>query len=287
MNQRSNHRPTLRAAAWPAAALLAVASAARGQNANPALINPTGPAAAPAAAAQAGPADSAVDPILDQLDQRGQNLDSFTADVSLLERDDSIAQESTRKGKVWFQKLPDGSARMRVAFVDKLDEKTKKVDPIDYVLDAGWLLERQHAKKIQVRRQVLRPGEKVNLLKLGEGPFPLPIGQKRDDVKRQFDVVPAKPDKAADPAYAPGAPRLVLRPRDGTPLKRKFSAIDVWVDPKTNMPVKIETVDNKETTVKSTELTNVQVNPKLTDADFKLPPLDETQWSSKEEPFRE
>jgi hypothetical protein len=51
---------------------------------------------------------------------------------------------------------------------------------------------------------VLRPGEKVNLLKLGEGPFPLPIGQKRDDVKRQFDVTLAKPEKGVDPAYAPG-----------------------------------------------------------------------------------
>ena len=286
-----NH-PTLRRTARTLALVAAVAigtERAKAQPANPALINPTGPAAAPAVggAAQAGPANPAVDPILDQLDQRGLNLDSFTADVRLLERDDSTALETTRVGRLWFQKLPDGSARMRVAFTDKLDNKTKKVDPLDYVLDGGWLLERQHAKRIQVRRQVLRPGEKVNLLKLGEGPFPLPIGQKKEDVKRQFDVTLAKPEKGVDPAYAPGAPHVVLRPREGTSLKRKFSLIDVWVDRKTNMPVKIETVDNKETTVKSTELTNVQINPKLNDADFRLPPIDETQWSSKEEPFRE
>ena len=29
---------------------------------------------------------------------------------------------------------------------------------------------------------MLKPGEKLNLLKLGEGPFPLPIGQKKEDV---------------------------------------------------------------------------------------------------------
>jgi outer membrane lipoprotein-sorting protein len=34
----------------------------------------------------------------------------------------------------------------------------------------------------------------------------------------------------------------MLKPREGTALKRKFSTIDVWVDPATNMPVKIETV---------------------------------------------
>jgi hypothetical protein len=32
-----------------------------------------------------------------------------------------------------------------------MNEKDKTVDPLDYVLDGGWLLERQHAKRIQVR----------------------------------------------------------------------------------------------------------------------------------------
>lgn len=281
MTRRLARRP--RTAAWSLALLAAAASRASAQAPSPAPINPVAPAAVPAPAAAA--AD--VDPVLVQLDQRGQTLQSFTADVRLLERDESTMYQSTRVGKVWYERRADGSARMRVTFADRETVKAKVADPLEYVLDGGWLTERQHAKKIQVRRQVLRPGEKVNLLKLGEGPFPLPIGQKPDEVKRQFTVTRAKPDKEADPAYAPGAPHLVLKPRPGTPLARKFDTVDVWVDPATQMPVKIETLDPKQTTVKSTELRNLVVNPKLADADFKLPPIDETTWSSKEEPFRE
>lgn len=277
---------SIRHLAW-SLALSATVGGARAQNANPGPTNPIAPAGGPPAGGQAAAGGTSVDGLLDALDLRGQTLESFTADVELLERDDSTALESTRVGRVWYQRLADGSARLRVAFADKLDGKTRKADPLDYVLDGGWLLERQHAKRIQVRRQVLRPGEKVNLLKLGEGPFPLPIGQKKEDVRKQFGVTAAKPDPASEPRKTPGTSHLVLEPREGTSLKRKFSSIDVWVDPKTQMPVKIETVDNKETTVKSTELSNVRINPKLADADFKLPPIDETQWSSKEEPFRE
>ena len=45
-----------------------------------------------------------------------------------------------------------------------------------------------------------RPGEKVNLLKLGEGPFPLPIGQPKEDVHREFIVT--KGDLKLPPLYA-------------------------------------------------------------------------------------
>lgn len=257
---------------------LSLAGVAYGQAA-PGFVNPNAPAGAP----QAQPANPDVDAILDMLDQRGQTLESFTADVKLKEEDLDLALETTRVGKIWYQKLPDGSTRMRVAFTDKMDARTKRADPVDFVLDKGWLIERQHERKIEIRRQIMRPGEKTNLLKLGEGPFPLPIGQAKEEVKKQFAVTPAKTGKD-DPA---GSSHLMLRPNEGAPLKRKFSLIDIWVDPKTQMPVKIETTDPKETTVKSTVLENVRVNPKLNDADFALPRIDETQWNVTEEPFRE
>jgi hypothetical protein len=273
--------PTLRQSTLSLALLLGIACSALGQPA--ALINPVGAAPPPAAAPPAGPLT--LDQALDVLAARGQTLDSFVADVKLTEKDESTQLESARVGKVWYQRLADGGARIRVSFTSRSDDggKHTKVNPLDYVLDKGWLLERDHTKKIQIRRQVMKPGEKANLLKLGEGPFPLPIGQKTEDVKKQFAVTLAKPTKD-DPA---GTTHVVLRPREGTQLKRRFSLIDVYVDPKTQMPAKIDTLDNKETTTKSTELTNLIVNPKLVDNDFSLPQIDETKWNVREEPFKE
>ena len=118
-----------------------------------------------------------------------------------------------------------------------------------------------------VRRQVLRPNEKVNLLKLGEGPFPLPIGQKKEEVRKLFKVEKVKPEHG-DP---PGTIHLVLTPIPKTQFADKFSLIDVWMDLQSHMPVRIDTTDAKGKTTRSTRLENVRINPDLGDKDFALP----------------
>jgi outer membrane lipoprotein-sorting protein len=241
------------------------------------------PAAPPPAAPVGLAPDASADAVLDALDQRGQGLKSFDADVKLTETDESTQLSSARLGRVWFQKEPGDDARLRV-LLDKKQDKTKIVDEkIEYLLDGGWLDDRDYNKRIEVRRQILKPGEKINLLKLGEGPFPLPIGQKKEDVKKLFDVKKVKPDKD-DPA---GTIHLLLKPVNGSQFSRKFSAIDVWVDTRTGMPRRIDTLDLKETTTRSTELTNVRINPNLNDADFKLEKIQPQIWNVHEEPFGE
>ncbi|MGH7214076.1 MAG: LolA family protein [Tepidisphaeraceae bacterium] len=252
-----------------------------GAPAKSAPSSPTPRGAGPSTAAKApdlSPA-SPVDDILDALDARGDDLRDFTADVRLTETDTSTADERTRTGQVWFQNLPDGGGRVRVTF-DKLEEGERiKDDKIEYLLDGQWLTDRNYAKEQQVRRQVLRPGERINLLKLGEGPFPLPIGQDKSDVHNQFDV------KKVDAAPAPaGTVRLQLIPRQETRLARRLATIDVWVDTQTHMPRRIEVLDPNQTTVRTTDLTHVKVNPGLSDPDFALPPIPE-RWTQLEEAF--
>ena len=245
------------------------------------------PAAAPAAAAPAAAgelaADATVDQILDALHVRGQNLNSFDAKVTLTESDVSTALGSTRSGIARYQKKPDASERMRVVFDQKIEGKRVFNEKIEYMLDGQWLIDRDHNKRIEVRRQVLKPGEKTNLLKLGEGPFPLPIGQKKEDVKKLFNVTKAKPAKN-DP---PGTLHLRLKPVAGSQFARKFSEIDVWVDAKTHMPRKIETLDPKQTTTRGTDLSDFRPNAPLADADFKLEPVPADKWRTHEEQFRE
>lgn len=275
-----------------AGAMLLTAGWAAGQAATP-IINPTAPAAAPpagqapAAAAAALPADATVDQVLDALDQRGQTLRGFTAKVRLTETDEDLQQSSTRSGRAWYQKkgAAGDDARIRVLFETRYVEKTKseQEEKIEYMLDGGWLTDRDYHKRIEVRRQVLRPGEKINLLKLGEGPFPLPIGQKKEEVKKLFAVTRVKPAKD-DPA---GTIHLVLTPVKGSQFAKKFKSIDVWVDAKTQFPVRIDTLDPKEKIGRSTELTDVKVNPEMSDQDFTLTRIPPDQWNIHEEPFKE
>jgi outer membrane lipoprotein-sorting protein len=230
--------------------------------------------------------DSDLDSVLDALDARGRDLKDFTADVAIHSTDARTGEDSAQIGKVTFQDKGNGASRIRVSFDAKKTEgadgkQVTQKQRLDYVLDGGWLTDRDYQKKLEVKRQVLKPGQKMNLLKLGEGPFPMPIGQPKEDVKKLFTttkVLPTK-DDPADTAHV----RLV--PVPNTQFAKRFKQIDVYVDTKTNMPRRIDTIERSGNQTKSTDLTNVKINGGVKDEDFALESIDNAGWNRREEPF--
>ncbi|HEV7302485.1 MAG TPA: hypothetical protein VGN72_24310 [Tepidisphaeraceae bacterium] len=239
----------------------------------------TEPAAAAAVPAANQPAS--VDEALDRLDALGKALKDFKAAVTLTEIDNTSGSDTARNGNVIYQTTPDGNSRIRVSFLTK-DEGTKRFDErIEYVLQNGVLIDRNYETKTEVRRQVLKPGEKANLLKLGEGPFPLPIGQDKAEVHRLFEVtqIPLTPDDPQNSVH------LKLTPRPDTQFATKFTAIDVWVDDQTDFPVRIDAEDANQTSVRKTEFSDVQTNSGAADNDFKLEEVE--NWNMRTEEFAE
>jgi outer membrane lipoprotein-sorting protein len=257
-------------------------AAARLASAQP-LVNPVGDDGKGAAELTI---DSSLDAVLDALNARGKDLKDFACDVALHDVDNRTGQDTAQIGRVIFQNKPNGDSRIRVTFekkeiVDGAGKKVTQKQLLDYMLENGWLTDRDYQKKLEVKRQVLRPGQKMNLLKLGEGPFPLPIGQDKDEVKKQFDA-----SKVATTADDPkGTVHVKLVPRPGSQFEKRFRQIDVFVDTKTNMPARIDTVERAGTT-RSTELTNIKLNAGAKDADFTLPNIDNEGWNRREEPFQ-
>ena len=242
----------------------------------PPVINPVGQQA-PAAAGALSPTSS-LDQVLDALHQRGVGLKDFSGDVVLADTDALTGDTQTFTGKVWYQEKAPGDTRIRVRFDKKqIGKKVDEQSKLEYLLDNGWLIERDFKRKLQVDRQVLRPGEKVNLIKLGEGPFPLPIGQPKEEVLKLFEVKQIAP-AADDPQ---GTVHVQLAPKPGTQFARKFSSIDVWVDGQTHFPRKIKTMDANQTEIKTTDLTNIQVNQNLGDQQFALEKVE--GWTVKSE----
>ena len=252
------------------AALLLPAALIRANPPAP-LVNRVGTASGPSVAP-----DLSIDPILQQLDQVGKNLREFSAKLKLTETDNDLGTSTVRTGKVYFQKKPDGTARIHVIFDRRIDEDRKLAFPekVEYLLDGAWLIDRNYQTKNEVKRQVLKREQKMDLFKLGEGPFPLPIGQDPADVHKAFDVKRA-PAAKDDP---PQSVHLTLLPKAGSDLARKFESIDVWVDGKTHMPVRVDTGAKHQT--RSTELNDVVVNPPggLKESDFQLPNIDQN-WN--------
>src|SRR5882672_10422431 len=217
--------------------------------------------------------------ILDALNARGQGLKDFTADVSMAETDALNGETTTLMGKVWYQAKGDGDARMRIVFDKKLfGDKPQAGAKVEYSLDKGWLTDRDYKRKVEIRREVLKPGQKLNLLKLGEGPFPLPIGQPREEVLKMFEVKKIE-SKQGDPE---GTVHLELAPKPNTEFARKFKKIDAWVETKTSFPRRIATLDKSEAETRTTDLTNIQVNFGLKDDAFVQEKIGEG-WTQKSE----
>jgi outer membrane lipoprotein-sorting protein len=222
---------------------------------------------------------SSIDDVLDALQASGNNLKSFTADLTR-EESDAIGKDLTRYGKIWFQIKPDGNPIMHLLLNRKKVGDGKVVeDKKEYLLDDGWVIDRAYDIKVETRRQIAPPGQKVDLFQLGKGPLPLPIGQDKKAVYKQFEVSRVATDNS-DP---PDTIHLLLKPKPGSPLADKFTAIDVWVDLKSKMPVRIQTLDqpgNQNTN----DLQNLQINPDLKPEDLMLPPL-LPGWNSNQIPL--
>ena len=226
---------------------------------------------------------STVDQVLDALHARGQGLKEFAGELSIVETDNLTGEPTTVRGKAWYQDNGEGNSRLRVRLDSKkVGEKPEKEYKQEYLLDKGWLTERDYKRKKEVARQVLKPGQKVNLLKLGEGPFPLPVGQPREEVLKLFEAKRIE-SKKEDPQ---GTVHVELIPKPGTQFARKFKKLDVFVDTKTDFPKQIDTIDPRETGVRSTDLSKINVNVGVADKDFKLDDISD-DWERKTEPMEQ
>lgn len=226
--------------------------------------------------------DSSVDEILDALHEVGKDLRSFSANVTMHETDLISQDSSSRSGMAVYQLLGEGNARFRVTFLKRTQDNLTQDQRIEYLLENGILSDRNYTRKLEVRQRVVRPGEKLNLLKLGEGPFPLPIGQPRPEVLKLFEVTKLAPSKDS-PA---NTVQIRLTPKPGTQFDRKFKSIDASVNLDSNMPTRIDTIDANETLKRGTELTDLRLNIELTQAHFALPALPD-DWQKREEAFNE
>jgi len=222
---------------------------------------------------------SSIDQVLQALDDKGQSMVSLRAGVSLAEDDMAVGGTKTRTGSIWLEKrpLPTGT-RLRVQFDTYLTEKTKAQEQIDYLMEGDWLIDRNYKMKQEVRRQIRRPGDNTDPLKLGEGPFPLPIGQPAEAVKAEFEIT-RLPE---DPVFN-GLIGLELRPRPGSQLVKRLESLTMWVDPATSFPAAIQTIDINLTTLRTTRFNDVMVNAKISDDDFALQPIQD--WKLIEEPL--
>lgn len=127
----------------------------------------------------------------------------------------------SRKFAIRFQRLAVG---------ERVEKETK-----DYVFDGTWLVERLPQQKKLTKRQIVPDGQRFDPLRIGEGPMPIPIGQKREEILGRYDaeLVPAidalpGPENKELRAFVQGAYQLRLTPRPELIESDEFREIRLW-----------------------------------------------------------
>jgi hypothetical protein len=137
----------------------------------------------------------------------------------------------------------DGAEKVfGVEFDVLIDDLNRKLDRRKrWVFDGRWLVEQDFSSKSYVRREIAREGDDADPMALGEGPLPIPIGQRKAAILERYRVsMPAVTEglTEAPDAYSKNlgagfvsavegrAVQLLLLPREAQP--GGFDEIRLW-----------------------------------------------------------
>lgn len=218
---------------WMIASLCTLASAAACQTTSPAPAATEKPAAAPGAEKPA--LDPVVDKILTRLEDR--HITDLHARCDWTTEYPVTEDKELKKGEIWYrEEKPVAKFRAHFSMVIR-DKEAKPLDE-DHLFDGRWYVERQSITKTVTRREIRAPGDTTNPYKLGEGPFPVPFGQKKADILKEFDVA-LLPSKANDPA---NTDHIKLTPRKDTRTGGSYKTVEFWIAKEgdlSGLPIKV------------------------------------------------
>ncbi|MFW6146666.1 MAG: LolA family protein, partial [Planctomycetota bacterium] len=230
-----------------------------------------------------------VERVLDRVEAAGRKIRRLTAEVRYTEEELLFAERTTYTGRVWYAQDPDDQVppRFRIRFDAIRSGGHRRRTDRDYVFynDANgqWLISRNGDIKQIVKYHVAPAGSETDPLELGQGPFPVPFGQRKDRVLSLFEVT-TRPTTEGDPD---GTTFLKLVPRDAATDAFRVRWIEIWVND-AGLPVKIRTEDTHGETRKTAVFRALKINPAFEGSVFELPwPSAGSGWERRIEPLPE
>jgi hypothetical protein len=232
----------------------------------------TAPASQPATAPEQGPPlDPAVERILDRLEKKV--VRDIQADLVYTKLDPILEDKQVYKGTIRYRH-EEPNPRFFIRFDEVIHDGQRVKDPKEWhVFDGRFYIEAREKTRTAIYREILRPGEKEDLFKVGQGPFPMPFGQKKQDILRNFTVrlVPSSP---GDPK---NTEHLECTPLPDTEMARRYGAVHFFIDRKQDIPVKVMTVEKEQGNEISATFANIRLNQGVDPDALKLPDLGYTE----------
>lgn len=240
--------------------------------------------------------DTETDRILDRLEAKGKAISGLASKLTYkYVTGPPVEDTMTKLGRLLFKRaLPGQTNSMFLIEFDKRIADGAQMKRIEkFAFDGEWLTEFNETSRSVTRRQIVRQGERIDPFKLGSGPFPMPFGQKRDEILHEFDVTRQKPELED----LPGTTHLHCVPRPGTQLSQKYSRVEIYIDRKIELPIRIVSESKKDGSRIEVDFKEIDISAAPAGSRFTikcpdgfqeqfepLPPLVELPMTEKEKP---
>ncbi|NIA06198.1 MAG: hypothetical protein GWP14_00925 [Actinobacteria bacterium] len=206
---------------------------------------------------------------LDELEKLGATIKNLQGKLRLEKLETLVNDKTIKEGLIYYQRNKD-NIRFRISFEKTIRDRRRFNEPEHFVFSDGWLVHRQERSKREDRYQVTRPNQpSSDLMRIGKSPLPIPIGQKTEDILKNFDVCLIKPNKEIDPPEAKTV-HLKLVPKKGTELAVSRRRLEFWLREKDNLVVRSQW-ENDSGDIFTADMSDLRVNKKLKDRNFRLP----------------
>lgn len=186
------------------------------------------------------------DDLLLALEHADSNLSTLTADIVYDRSKPFEGYQQTRSGKLYFRTAPAdagedrGGRKFGVRFDKLIQDGQVFEEPKYFIFDGQWLVEKMPKERQFIKRQVVPPGEDFDPLRIGEGPFPIPIGQRREEILERYNAELLPPEAGLDPEnstertaieFTRGTYQLRLTPRPEAAAESEFDEVRLWYRP--------------------------------------------------------
>ncbi len=236
---------------------------------------------------QPAPSDPAV-ALLDRLERAGEGLRDFSADITYFLWDAMLERREIRSGEILYDVRPDdGGRRFAILVTSVIVGNRKDNQNKRYIFDGSWFVEIDHDNRMFTKRQIVAPGERFDPLKLGEGPFPLPVGQRREDVLARFEAsLLDGTEHEVLARFLAGKPveGLKLVPLPSTPQAKEIAEVEIFYDAATLLPLGIvltETNGDRKTVM----LRQLERNQGIDESKLSIEEPDPAQWQIDVRPW--
>lgn len=245
------------------------------------------------------------DDLLTALETADAGLKTLTAGIRYDRTFEIAGDRQVREGTLYFEARPREADRADRRFsirFDRLIVGQRVRDEVkEFIFDGEWLVEKLPGEKPKMftKRQVVPPGERFDPLRIGEGPMPIPIGQRREDILSRYaaELVPADSDlsELELKTFVKESYQLKLTPRADRPDEDEFREIRLWYrqspavggQPAMLLPRMARTI-NRSGDESVVQLINVQVNgPIPADVMKTDTPGPKDGWDVQVIPFRQ